>query len=69
MAFVFLPRTGLSEDAIRLSKQCSWIFPRDPDFEAKGALALDLYSRTWAKTPREKGLRDLGPREDLDIGS
>lgn len=37
----------LSEDAIRPWKQRSWIFPRDPDFEAKAARVLDLYARTW----------------------
>ena len=25
----------------------SWIFPRDPDFEAKAAQVLDLYAGTW----------------------
>jgi hypothetical protein len=37
----------LSEDAIRPWRQRSWIFPRDPDFEAKAGRALDLYARCW----------------------
>ena len=37
----------LSEDAIRPWKQRSWIFPRDPNFEAKAGRVLDLYARTW----------------------
>jgi hypothetical protein len=37
----------LSEDAIRPWRQRSWIFPRDPDFEAKAGRVLDLYGRSW----------------------
>jgi hypothetical protein len=37
----------LSEDAIRPWKQRSWIFPRDPEFEAKAGRVLDLYARAW----------------------
>jgi len=37
----------LSEDAIRPWRSRSWIFPRDPDFEAKAGRVLDLYARTW----------------------
>ncbi len=37
----------LSEDAIRPWRDRSWIFPRDPDFEAKAARVLDLYARLW----------------------
>jgi hypothetical protein len=32
----------------------SWIFPRDPDFEAKAARVLDLYARQWEGKPLEK---------------
>jgi hypothetical protein len=46
----------LSEDAIRPWKQRSWIFPRDPDFEAKAGRVLDLYARTWQG-------KKLGPRD------
>jgi hypothetical protein len=46
----------LSEDAIRPWKQRSWIFPRDPDFEAKAGRVLDLYARTWEG-------KKLGPRD------
>lgn len=45
----------LSEDAIRPWRSRSWIFPRDPDFEAKAARVLDLYGRTWeGKALRKK---------------
>jgi hypothetical protein len=37
----------LSSDAIRPWCVRSWIFPRDPDFEAKAGRVLDLYARTW----------------------
>ena len=37
----------LSEDAIRPWAHRSWIFPRDPDFEAKASRVLDLYARQW----------------------
>ena len=37
----------LSEDAIRPWTYRSWVFPRDPDFEAKAGRVLDLYGRTF----------------------
>ena len=37
----------LSDDAIRPWRQRSWIFPRDPDFEAKAGRVLDLYAGRW----------------------
>lgn len=37
----------LHEDAIRPWHHRSWIFPRDPDFEAKAARILDLYEGVW----------------------
>ena len=46
----------LSEDAIRPWQHRCWIFPRDPDFEAKAGGILDLYQRIW------KG-RKLGANE------
>ena len=33
----------LHDDALRPWQQRSWVFPRDPDFEAKAARVLDLY--------------------------
>jgi hypothetical protein len=41
----------LSEDAIRPWAHRSWIFPRDPNFEAKAARVLDLYARVWEGKP------------------
>lgn len=38
----------LDEDAIRPWYHRSWIFPRDPDFEAKAGRVLDLYQGLWA---------------------
>jgi hypothetical protein len=46
----------LNEDAIRPWQHRCWIFPRDPDFEAKAGRILDLYQRIW------KG-RKLGANE------
>lgn len=37
----------LSADAIRPWTFRSWIFPRDPDFEAKAGVVLDLYHRRF----------------------
>jgi hypothetical protein len=37
----------LDEDAIRPWHHRSWIFPRDPDFEAKAGRVLDLYHGLW----------------------
>jgi DDE superfamily endonuclease len=37
----------LAEDAIRPWRHRSWIFPRDPDFEAKAGRVLDLYARRF----------------------
>lgn len=46
----------LSQDAIQPWRHRSWIFPRDPDFEAKAGRVLDLYAGRWAG-------RALGPDE------
>jgi hypothetical protein len=37
----------LHDDALRPWQQRSWVFPRDPDFEAKAARVLDLYEGRW----------------------
>ena len=37
----------LSEDAIKPWQYRSWIFPRDPDFQRKAGIVLDLYHRVW----------------------
>ena len=37
----------LTEDAIRPWRHRTWIFPRDPDFEAKAGRVLDLYAGIW----------------------
>ncbi len=46
----------VSEDAIRPWNHRSWVFPRDPDFEAKGGRILDLYEGVWEGSA-------LGPEE------
>jgi transposase len=40
-------RRWLDEDAIKPWQHRSWIFPRDPDFAAKAARALDLYEGSF----------------------
>ena len=37
----------LNEDAIKPWQYRSWIFPRDPDFQKKAGVVLDLYHRIW----------------------
>lgn len=37
----------LASDAIRPWSHRSWIFPRDPDFQAKAGIVLDLYHGHW----------------------
>lgn len=37
----------LAADAIRPWSHRTWIFPRDPHFEAKAGRVLDLYARQW----------------------
>jgi hypothetical protein len=44
-------RRWLSEDAIKPWNHRSWVFPRDPDFEAKAARILDLYEGVWEGEP------------------
>jgi DDE superfamily endonuclease len=41
----------LEADAIRPWFHRSWLFPRDPAFEAKAGRILDLYARTWDGAP------------------
>lgn len=41
----------LSKDAIRPWCFRSWIWPRDPDFEQKAAIVLDLYQGLWEGKP------------------
>jgi len=44
----------LTADAIRPWCYRSWIWPRDPDFERKAGLVLDLYQGTWEGKPLGK---------------
>jgi hypothetical protein len=37
----------LNEDAIKPWQYRSWIFPRDPNFQEKAGVVLDLYHRIW----------------------
>jgi hypothetical protein len=48
----------LSEHAIRPWTHRSWIFPRDPEFEAKAGRVLDLYARSFAGTPLQAPSED-----------
>jgi hypothetical protein len=52
----------LSEDAINPWRHRSWIFPRDPAFEAEAARVLDLYARQWEAKPL--GKRDFVTSSD-----
>ena len=44
-------RRWLAEDALRPWRYRSWIFPRDPDFERKAGLILDLYAGRFEGRP------------------
>ena len=44
-------RRWLASDALKPWQHRSWIFPRDPDFAAKAAQALDLYAGIWDGEP------------------
>ncbi|WP_309234258.1 IS630 family transposase [Streptomyces lunaelactis] len=44
-------RRWLKADAIKPWQYRSWIFIRDPDFQAKAARVLDLYARTFDGEP------------------
>lgn len=41
----------LSEDAIKPWQHRSWVFPRDPEFDRKAGVVLDLYHRTFEGEP------------------
>ncbi|HEY0140498.1 MAG TPA: IS630 family transposase [Thermoanaerobaculia bacterium] len=41
----------LHEDGLRPWNHRSWIFPRDPEFLAKGSRVVDLYARMWEGKP------------------
>ena len=41
----------LQEDAIKPWQYRTWIFPRDPNFEAKAGRVPDLYYREWMGQP------------------
>lgn len=41
----------LDEDAIKPWQHRSWIFPRDPHFQAKAERVLDLYQGIWEEKP------------------
>jgi hypothetical protein len=55
----------LRADAIRPWRCRSWILPRDPDFAAKAARALDLYDRLWNGRPLEPDEYVLSADEGL----
>jgi transposase len=46
-ASVSTVRRWLDHDALKPWQHRSWIFVRDPDFEAKATVVLDLYARTY----------------------
>jgi transposase len=50
-ASVSTVRRWLDHDALKPWQHRSWIFVRDPDFEAKAAVVLELYARTYQGTP------------------
>ena len=65
----------LHEDAIRPCQHRCWIFPRDPQFQAKTRRILDLYARCWQGHPRRSQhldrahARPLGTWPAVETGS
>ena len=57
----------LSSDAIRPWAHRSWIFPRDPAFEAKAARVLDLYAGVWQGEPLRDDEHVLSADEKTSI--
>jgi transposase len=49
----------LAEDPVKPWRYQSWIFPRDPDFEAKATVILDLYQGFYQGQPLGPGDRIL----------
>ena len=49
----------LAENPVRPWRYQSWIFPRDPDFEAKARVVLDLYQGFYQGEPLGEGDRVL----------
>jgi transposase len=49
----------LAENPVRPWRYQSWIFPRDPDFEAKARVVLDLYQGSYQGKPLQPGDRIL----------
>jgi transposase len=49
----------LAEHPVKPWQYQSWIWPRDPDFEAKAAVILDLYQGFYHGTPLQPGDRIL----------
>ena len=49
----------LAENPVRPWRYQSWIFPRDPDFEAKARVVLDLYQGFYQGKPLQPGDRIL----------
>jgi transposase len=49
----------LAENPVRPWRYQSWIFPRDPDFEAKAAVVLDLYQGFYQGEPLSESDRVL----------
>jgi transposase len=49
----------LAEHPVKPWQYQSWIWPRDPDFEAKAAVILDLYQGYWQGTRLQPGDRIL----------
>jgi hypothetical protein len=57
----------LRSDAIRPWYHQSWIFPRDPAFAAKAAVALDLYARVFQERRLNKREYVIGSDEKTSI--
>jgi hypothetical protein len=56
-----------NEDAIKPWQYRSWIFPRDPDFQEKAGVVLDLYHRIWQGRTLDKNEYVISADEKTSI--
>lgn len=59
----------LREDALRPWTYRSWLFPRDPDFERKAGVILDLYRGRFEGTPLQPDEHVICADEKTAIGA
>jgi hypothetical protein len=67
VASAFTVRSWLKVDGIKPSRYRPWTFVRDPNFQAKAAHVLDLYTRTFDGEPVGEGEYVISSDEQTSI--